>query len=206
MRVTINGGEVDVSSSGIRTLGELLEAVQEAAAERNEVVVSVALNGEALGPDRQAAEAGRELGEADAVDLAVQEASALLKGALQVTRDALPALEGRMEQVATALQSGSRQEAFSLFSDCLTQWRQVVQLLQVSQACLDYDPAEVLIEGQTLQDLNAELLTTLTQTKRAMEEGDLVALSDLLEYELVARLRQEQVVLERLIGMVPGTE
>lgn len=204
MQVTVGGVAVDLSSSGVRTLGEVVGAVQDAVAEKNEVVVGVILNGEQLGPEQEAAQSGRELGPDDKAEFAVQDASALLTGALQVTRDSLPELQNKLEQVAAALQSGSRQEAFSLFSECLTHWRQVVQLLQVSQTCLGFDPAQVTIEGKSLNELNDALLRTLQETKEAMEQGDLVSLSDLLEYELVENIRQEEAVLDRLIGMVPG--
>ena len=203
MHVTIGGIEVDLSSSGIRTLGELIDAVQGAASERNEIVVGVVLNGERIAPEQEASQRERELMPDDAIDFQVQDASAVLTAALEQTRDGLPALEEKLGQVATALQCGSRQEAFSLFGECLTHWRQVIQLLQATQACLGYDPAEVEVDGRTIKDINEDLLVALTETKRAMEQGDLVALSDLLEYELVAKLHEERTLLDRLIGMVP---
>ena len=79
-----------------------------------------------------------------------------------------------------------------------------MQLLQVSQTCLGFDPAQVTIDGKSLNELNEELLRALQETKEAMEQGDLVSLSDLLEYKLVEKIRQEEAVLDRLIGMVPG--
>jgi len=206
MQVTVGGVEVDLSSSGVQTLGELIDAVQDAAAEKDEVVVGIELNGERIGPEQETAQREQELGPDDVVAFAVQDASALLAGALEQTRNSLPELENRLEQVAMALQSGSRQEAFSMFSDCLTHWRQVIHLLQVSQACLGYDPAQIEIDGRSLQQLNEELLSALQETKQAMEQGDLVSLSDLLEYELVAKIRQEATVLDRLISMVPRAE
>jgi pantothenate synthetase len=202
MQVTIGGIEVDLSSCGVRTLGQLIGAVQDAAAERDEIVIGIELNGEQLDPEQEAAQGERELEADDAVAFTVERAAVLLAGALEQTREGLPELENKLEQVATALQSGSRQEAFSIFSECLTHWRQVVQLLQVSQACLGYDPAQVEVEGRSLQQLNEELLAALQETKQAMEQGNLVALSDLLEYELIAKLRQEATILDRLIGMV----
>lgn len=203
MQVTIGDVEVDLSSSGIRTLGELIDAVQNAAAEKNEVVVGIVLNGEPLGPEQEAAQRERELEPDDGIEFAVQDASVLLRGALEQSRDSLPELQDKLEQVAAALQCGSRQEAFSLFSDCLTHWRQVIQLLQVSQTCLGYDSDEIQIEGRSLKELNDELFSTLQETKQAMEQGDLVSLSDLLEYELVTKIQQEKALLDHLIGMVP---
>jgi len=203
MQVTIGGIEVDLSSCGVRTLGELINAVQDAAAEKNQVVVGTVLNGQELGPEQEAAEQAREIGQDDVIEFTVQDASAVLTGVLEQARGTLPELQDKLEQVATALQSGSRQEAFSLFSDCLIHWRQIIHLLQVTQAYLGYDPEQVEIEGRSLQKMNEELLTTLQQTKRAMEQGDLVSLSDLLEYELVTKIRQEETILEHLIGMVP---
>jgi len=206
MQVTVNGVEVDLSSSGVRTLGEVIGAVQGAAAEKNEVVVEVFLNGEPLGPEQEAAQSGQELGPDDRVEVTVQDAVALLTGALQVTRDSLPELQHKLGHVAAALQSGSRQEAFSLFSECLTHGRQVVQLLQVSQTCLGFDPAQVTIEGKSLNELNEALLRSLQGTKEAMEQGDLVSLSDLLEYELAENIRLEDAILDRLIDMVPDAD
>jgi hypothetical protein len=203
MHVTIGGVEIDLSSSGIRTLGELIDAVQSAASERNEIALGLVLNGEPVSPDQEASQRERELMPDDAIDFQVQNASAVLTAALEQTRDGLPALEEKLGQVAVALQGGSRQEAFSLFGECLTHWRQVIHLLQATQAFLNYDPAEVKIEGRTIQNINEELLTALQETKRAMEQGDLVALSDLLEYELAAKLREERTLLDQLISMVP---
>ena len=203
MQVTIGSTEVDLSDSGVRTLGELVEAVQQAAAEKNEVVVGIVFNGERLGPEEQVAQADRELAPDDEAAFEVQDATAVLAAALEQTRDSLPELEDKLARVAVALQSGSRQEAFSLFSDCLTHWRQVILLLQVSQACLGYDPEQIEIEGRSVEELNGELLAVLQQTKEAMKQGDLVSLSDLLEYELVAKIRQEHALLDHLIGMVP---
>jgi hypothetical protein len=203
MHVTIGGIDVDLSSSGVRTFGELIEAVQEAAAEKNEVVIGVVLNGMRLSPEEQVTQADRELLSDDEAAFEVQDASAVLAGALEQTRDSLPQLQDKLIRVAAALQSGARQEAFSLFSDCLAYWRQVIVLLQVSQACLGYDPEQLQIEGRSVQEINDELLATLQQTKEAMEQGDLVSLSDLLEYELVAKVREERALFNHLIGMVP---
>jgi len=77
-----------------------------------------------------------------------------------------------------------------------------VHLLQASQACLGYDPAQVDVGGRSIEEMNGELLAALQDTKRAMEQGDLVALSDLLEYELIAKIQDERALLDRLIGMV----
>ncbi len=203
MQVTIGGVEVDLSSSGVRTLGELIDAVQGAASERNEIAVGLVLNGQRIGPEQEASQRERELMPDDVIDFQVQDASAVLTAALEQTRDGLPALEEKLGKVATALQCGARQEAFSLFGECLTHWRQVIHLLQATQACLGYDPGEVEVEGRTIRNINEDLLTALQETKRAMEQGDLVALSDLLEYELIAKLREERALLEQLIGMVP---
>jgi len=202
MQVTIGGIEVDLSSCGVRTLGELINAVQDAAAEKNQVITGTLVNGEQLSPEQEAAQQARELGPDDVIDFTVQNASDLLTGVLEQARSTLPDLKDKLEQVAAALQSGSRQEAFSLFSDCLTHWRQVIQLLQVAQACLGYDPNQIEIEGCSPQTINEKLLATLQETKRAMERGDLVSLSDLLEYELINRVRQEETIFEHLIGMV----
>ena len=204
MHVTIGEVEVDLSSSGVSTLGDLIEAVQDAATDKNEVIVGVVLNGETLNPDTQTAQQARELEPDDRIEFAVQDAWVLLTAALEETRSGLPELKEKLEQVAASLQAGSRQEAFSLFSECLMHWRQVVHLFQVSQACLGYDPKEIEVEGRSLDTLNEELLTTLQQTKEAMEHGDLVMLSDLIEYELANQLRQEETLLEHLIGLVPG--
>ena len=202
MQVTIGGAYIDIEGSGIQTLGELIEAVQQAAAEKNEVVVGITLNGEKLRPECDAAQRERELDPEDVIEFAVQDATAVLVGALEQTRNGLPRLQDKLEQVAAALQCGSRQEAFALFSDCLTHWRQVVQLLQASQACLGYDPAQVDVDGRSIQQMNTDLLSALQDTKRAMQEGDLVALSDLLEYELIAKVQDEKALLDRLISMV----
>jgi len=204
MQVIIGGIDVDLSGTGVRTLGELIEAVQDAAAEKNEVIVNIALNGQQLGPDQEMAQHGRECGAADVVEFTVQNASAVLAGAIEQTRESLPVLKDKLEEVAAALQGGSRQAAFSLFSDCLIHWRQIVHLLQVSQECLGYDPKDVRVEGCSLQQMNEELLTTLQETKQAMERGDLVSLGDLVEYELSEMARQEEVVLDHLRGMVPA--
>jgi hypothetical protein len=202
MRVTIGGVEVDLEGSGIQTLGELVDAVHQAAAEKNEVVVGITLNGEKLGAEREGALRSRELDSDDVVEFAVRDVTAVLVSALEQTRNGLPGLQEKLERVAAALQCGSRQEAFSLFSECLSHWRQVVHLLQASQACLGYDPAHVDIDGRSIQELNTDLLAALQDTKRAMEQGDLVALSDLLEYELIAKVQDEKALLDRLISMV----
>ncbi|MBN1916583.1 MAG: hypothetical protein JW889_01635 [Verrucomicrobia bacterium] len=202
MEVKIGGVDVDLEGSGIQTFAELADAVQAAAAERNEVVVGTMFNGETLSPQGETGLRDHELDPDDVIEFAVRDANAVLVSALEETRNGLPRLEEKLEQVATALQCGSRQEAFALFSECLSHWRQVVHLLQASQACLGYDPAAVDIGGRSIQEMNNDLLTALQDTKRAMEQGDLVALSDLLEYELIAKVQDEKVLLDRLISMV----
>ena len=202
MQVMIGGVEIDLEGSGIQTFGELIDAVQQAAAEKNEVVVGITLNGAKLGTESQGAQRAREIDPEDVIEFAVRDATAVLVAALEQTRNGLPGLQQKLEQVAAALQCGSRQEAFSLFSECLSHWRQVVHLLQASQACLGYDPAQVDVGGRSIEEMNGELLAALQDTKRAMEQGDLVALSDLLEYELIAKIQDERALLDRLIGMV----
>ena len=108
------------------------------------------------------------------------------------TLSAIQTLLPRAEEVALMLQTGKDREAMHLII-------QLVELLQKIIRIIFFLKRDDNIKEENLfSDFAGDLNTVLTELEDAFQNEDTVLIGDLIEYELVPRLKKAPKVLERL--------
>ena len=201
MNIFVEGKPFQVDVPPDATYGAIIKTVEELMTQKNRIVSSVSIDSKKLTSDEEETLTGQVIAADSRIDVEVIEARALLVKALEEAEQDLSGLSESMRQVAFSLQTGLKQEAFTIFQGCLEIWRQVINLLQLSQEILQCDIENIDIDGKTIREINENLVQVLMETKDAMEADDLVRISDMLEYELCAKAEEEQKVVQRLIEL-----
>jgi len=201
MNIFVEGKPFQIDVPHDATYGAIIKTVEELMTQKNRIVSGVSIDSKKLTPDEEETLTDQVIAADSRIDVEVIEARALLIKALEEAEGDLPGLSESMRKVAFSLQTGLKQEAFTIFQGCLEVWRQVINLLQLSQDILQCDLENVDIDGKTIREINENLVQVLMETKEAMEADDLVRISDMLEYELCAKAEEEQKVIQWLIEL-----
>lgn len=104
--------------------------------------------------------------------------------ALVSMEKALNEADASRDQAADLLQRNQTQAAMAQLSACLGVWQQAQQCVTQSAQLVGIDLDEIRVEGQELQAVVSDFATQLREIRRALEDRDYVALSDVLTYEL----------------------
>jgi len=89
-----------------------------------------------------------------------------------------------IDAIITELVQGNRDASFRRFTTFLSEFKDIIQLLQTIETLFNLNYAEVRFNDKSIRDFSEELVNILTEIKNAMENEDLVTLTDLLEYEV----------------------
>jgi hypothetical protein len=199
MEIFIKGELLEIELEAEDTFGSIFERVEENLEQRDMVVSGFSINSEPVTEEIEKMLWDEQPDVDIRIDVQAKEATEILAGALGEAEKDLPKLTGLMHKVAVSLQSGLKQEAYAIFQQCLSTWRQIISLLQITQETLQYQPDEIVVRGRNIDQINEELVMMLKETKEAMEADDLVNISDLIEYELCEKIEEEREIIQRLI-------
>jgi hypothetical protein len=120
----------------------------------------------------------------DSIEIESASPVEVAKKSIQEMLHHLPALDKDAEQILNELVKGNRELSFRLFSSFLGEFRGIIQTFQSIEAIFGLDYSKIQAAEKTIQELNENLIKTLKDMKTALENEDMVSLSDLLEYEI----------------------
>lgn len=111
-----------------------------------------------------------------------------------------------LEETAAAFQTGKDNEATSklqLFIDFIFRYNRTChQILPV----FGINPADIIVGEKNLNAKNSEIYNLLNQVISAMENNDIISLSDILEYEIKPSLENLANYIDLLINMATNNE
>lgn len=200
MKILIDEQESSIGVAELHNLGEALMKIQDTVttADQGKTVIDVSVNGRKLydyGDDVNTL----PINEVDLIEVSTDYLNSTVVRALCEIKDGLPNLVSMMNDIASALQEGNREKALLSFSQTCDEWRKIIQffddlalLMQINYSCLK-------VGDKSVDQANQELLELLVDTKKAIESDDLVMLSDLIEYELAAKIEEEIQIVDVLI-------
>jgi hypothetical protein len=201
MQVLINEESVDLATEEKPALGDVVAQAEKFASEHGKVIIQITVNGELITSQDEDLRRFDECQDSDKIDMLMDSPRNIIVAALKEADGDIPEIVDNLKSVAAHLQTGSRQAAFSLFSQCIEQWKQVINLFRIAESVIGVDAKELVIEGRTLDKVQTELLELLVETKKSMQEDDAVTLSDLLEYELAPNVEQHRNIIRHLISI-----
>ena len=98
--------------------------------------------------------------------------------------------------------SGQKHKALTKFGETLELWRQVVNFLRVIENSFNLKFNEIEVNGKKVETANTELYSLLNSIKKAINDEDLVTISDLVEYELRDKFEEQKdicIALQKVI-------
>jgi len=202
MKVVINANDVELATEGKPTLGTLVEKAENFASEHGKIITQITVNGELITLEDEVLRRFDECSSSDQINMLMDAPVNIIVAALEEADKDIPGIVENLKKVAAYLQTGSRQAAFSLFTECIEQWKQVINLFRIAESVIGVDTKEIIIEGRTLDNMQSELLELLVETKKSMEDDDAITLSDLLEYELAPNIEGQREIIRHLINLV----
>ena len=203
MKILINNKVSQLKRQEESTLEELMVRIQETVHKNDEsqIIVDVQINGERLSDSGKEMD-GYNLNDISSLEIQTDNLVETLIRTLGAIKNDLPNLSVGMSNIATSLQEGNREEALRTFSQVCEEWRRVIQFLDNVSQLLLIDYSTLQFGDKTIDTANEELLLLLRDTKLAIENDDLVMLSDLVEYELVPKIEEEITIVGELISYI----
>lgn len=199
MKIYEDGREINVEFQAEDTLEKVISTLDQKADSEKKIVSSITVDDVVMHGGNEVTLNSKLIRDIKKLEVVLEEEKVLVLRALEESAEYLPQLAQGLDDISLLFQAGNRNEAFDKFTQCLNGWIQIIQLLRSLEKIRNLDYSGLTIEdGTSVKENNTKLLGLLEETKVAMENDDIVALSDLIEYEL-SPIAQKQVEVVRCI-------
>jgi hypothetical protein len=135
--------------------------------------------------------------EVETVDLKTQAANAL-----QEVRHHVPGLSKALVEVTKSIQAGEVLKGYKSLATCADVLNLIVHVIDEVRALLGVDLTHVRVDGTTVAAQLDEVRDVLRDTKQALDTNDIVAVADLMEYELAPRIGKWDAILDTLLKTI----
>jgi hypothetical protein len=174
--------QVSLPEGGI-ALPDLVSQLNAEINRRGRVITALKLNGREC--DLLKLDADVIVQDGERVDLESDLPGSIARRSLEDVLSQIDSFREELDAIVSDLARGDRESSFRRFTRFLSEFRDIIQLLKTIESLFDLSYAEIRFEGgKSLQEFTEELINILTEIKNAMENEDLVTLTDLLEYEV----------------------
>ncbi len=183
----INGGRLDITLEGERTVGEVLRSFEKTAQENNCATVAIQLDGKKIGADEFDEAAKQELRDDTKIELTTVSQDAIAQAFKDSSEEISKTVELLMKLPAL-LQSGSNSKAkdsITRFADAVDNFCHITAL----SALFPEKFGTINVDGKSLSEFFKDFKPIFNDLNGAMENGDTVLLGDLAEYEISPRLQ-----------------
>jgi hypothetical protein len=204
MNITVNGAiqgmpaSVDLSSSKNQTLGQIYAELVKSLVQSGKMVTSVEVNGERLEGGRIWDLASLPIAQVEALDIVTKEATDMVHEIMSSADIHLEHLIDLSEKTATLYRVGNELSAHEQFGQCVSSLQWFLKSLNVLRGFLSLDFESLVIGNISVEKSLQELVPLMDELLQAQADGDVIRLADLLEYELVTKVRQWRTNLPEL--------
>lgn len=194
MEVIANGQQIPFTLDDEKHFLDVLQTLLGLTNQANKLVLECKLNGEVVSLLDRSGFADIPVSQVEKIELVVANKDERIKESLAEINNALTAFIESFGEVSNLLIAGQKQSALKKFAATLEQWRKVVNFLRVIEASCSLDFKTLAVDGKTVEETNSELYGVLAEVKTAIENEDVVAIGDLVEYELKDKLEEQKKV------------
>ncbi|MFC2076565.1 hypothetical protein ACFLT7_05735 [candidate division KSB1 bacterium] len=199
MEVLVDSKKSEFNIEEMKTVGDLLTAIDHLLAVEGRVRVNTDIDGENLTGDNAEALFAKKSADTAMINLITEDSAQLARQTLTEAKSVLPEIKKAFEEVSYQMQAGKKEEAFDELQKTFVKWRDIIQLFHLVEGFLKVDYKVIFVGEKTIDEINSELLELLTDTKAAMVDADLVTLSDLLEYEIAPKIDDQMSIIAELL-------
>lgn len=182
----INGGKVDVTLEGEKTIGDVLQSFEKTCEENFAAVIGIIVDGKQITADIFDDEAVKPLGENTKFEFTVV-TKETIKESFAYLSGLFDSLAAKMEQVPVDLQNGKNldvTESIKKLADSIDQFCHVAALASLFPETF----TNTTIDGKNFKDFFADFSPILLDFESALQNNDSVMIGDLSEYEICPRL------------------
>ncbi len=205
MQILENGKPLDFKVTLPISLTALVQQISKQINAEGRVLTSLSLNDVLYRLD--ALDPNKKVQDGDKLVFSSESPFAIARRSLEDALGQLDSFASEVDHVVSDLIRGNKDLAFSRFSKFLGEFRGLVLLLQTLESTFHWDYASISLssgENKTVHDFIEHLISLLSQTKSAMETGDMVTLADLLDYEIRILFTGDlKKTLESLLPLLP---
>ncbi len=189
----INGGQIDVTLEGEKTVGDVLRSFEMTCEQNDTAVTGILLDGKKITAEIFDEAARQSLSENTRLEFTVVSKSAV-RESFRNLASLFRNLSERMARIPAELQQGRDSDAnasIKALADGIDEFCHVTAL-----ASLFEDFRSVSIDGKTVSEFFSDFSGILSEFERALKTGDTVLTGDLSEYEISPRLAAINSALE----------
>lgn len=192
----INGGKVDVTLEGEKTIGDVLQSFEKTCEENFAAVIGIIVDGKQITADIFDEEAIKPLEENTKFEFTVV-TKETIKESFAHLATLFDNLAERMEQVPLDLQNGKNAEvsnSIKELADDIDQFCHVAALASLFPETF----TNTSINDMNFKDFFKDFSPILQDFEQALQNNDTVMIGDLSEYEICPRLEQISKALKNM--------
>ncbi|MGQ9631075.1 MAG: hypothetical protein ACUVXI_12320 [bacterium] len=202
MRIFINGSEIDFELEEESSIREVLRSLEGWLFERGEVMTTIFVNGEIYTAEQREKGVDMPLDVISTLEVNSKRPGRLALESIYEVGRYLIRLQRGVEEIAELWRSGEEEKAFEMFHQFTEGMEWITQALHQAALILKLDYSRIEIDGNTVESKSRELLDISKSILEASSNKDIIALSDILEYEMVPQIGDWINIVDGLIEYI----
>lgn len=192
MKLLINGQEIEASPPQDSSFSVALQFIQDNFIPEGDVITKILVDGEVLIPQRLNDWKELPMGDFEETNVFTESCKSFSAKGLRIISEELIKSDNDRKQLIEKIGQGHSEEAMTLLTDYLNVWNTVqltlgsaCRLMRLKIESLDiYESLQAVSpKSRPLTDYFEQISQQLEAIKSALEAGDLVLISDVLDYE-----------------------
>ena len=165
------------------TIRELIDEIRTSLSRTDRLVMGIRGDGLDITGDGYAETLGKPVASFERYDFVTRDPRGVVREALPECHDLLSAAGAKRAEAIDLLTKGDSREGIAALGECCHAWQQVHEAICNAIELLKLDPGAVKLEGGALTTVLAGTRDQLAQIREALQAGDFVLVSDVLQYE-----------------------
>ena len=180
-------------------------AISEYLRKEGRSILSVTIDGAAISPEEMLDHLkAMPVNDVSKLEIGTEDTAKLVDDCLQGLEEHLPELPNICRTLATVFQGENPEEGFEPFVEMAELWSHIKSREALVTNTLELDTKTLEINGKSVDAIHQELNQFLEEAAQALQDGDIILLGDLLEYELAPRAEQELEIVALLQAQLPA--
>ncbi|PKM82400.1 MAG: hypothetical protein CVU89_05195 [Firmicutes bacterium HGW-Firmicutes-14] len=201
MKLIIDGKAIKHDFSGELKLQDVVQSVSREIASNRRIITNFEINGAPLeGSDSQLADL--TVAETGEFTIFTNLLETIITDSLSGLTKYLPQLVAGIEECAAMLQAGKRTEAMDMLQQCVTGLGWFTEIIDKSGQLITSAISPSLVEDLALLEKRQDINKVLNQVVENLTNEELLAVSDLLEYELAPLLSEWNMLIPQVIEKI----
>lgn len=188
MKLVIDDQPAEATESPEAPLRDVVERISNELREHNRVISEIYLDGEAIVGYDDPKLSQVSVGQCQHLRLISREPRRLAIEVLREIVKYMPRIQSALVQASSQIQARQEEEGLQTLQQITQTWSELLAGLQNAMQVTGIELQQIYVGEKTFAAINEEVHTYLDEVSQLVEEGQLLELSDILEYELAPRL------------------